>query len=413
MLASIGRLLIGIQCKQWLGCIMIITMSIVVSGCWDRHELQERHFVLAVAIDKADEGLGSGQGKDVARIETFVQPHGSKLYRLSLQILELAPADSGENTKKGESSSYVISNTGESLHEIMRDMLGQVSRSLWFEHVHTIIISEAAARQGGLQPIIDFFRRNQETRWLTKILITSGQARPLLEYQPPTGEPSGIFITNSLQLYKKNAHVPSWRTDIGDITQSIDNKSRVLMARIELVDHVVKLGGIALFKRGKFVGYIDEYALKGVKFILGIEKSAIITAECPEHPGKIIVFELFRHNTKLRPHVDGDTIYYTLDIAMRGNIGEVQCGLKHDTMDPQQIHIFEQLIAEEVKRNVLYALHTNQNLQVDAIDFGAKLKAHEPLVWETVKERWDDEVFPRVPLLVSVNVTIENIGEHK
>jgi len=52
-------------------------------------------------------------------------------------------------------------------------------------------------------------------------------------------------------------------------------------------------------------------------------------------------------------------------------------------------------------------------LQVDASVFGAKLKAHEPVVWEKVKDRWNDEVFPTVSLLVSVNVVIENIGEHK
>lgn len=401
--------------KLW-GCILIISVSLCISGCWDRKELEERHFVLAVAIDRADEGGGPGQGGDSSGVEGFVQPHSSKRYRLSLQIMDLTPPQSsmgGLQTTKGGTLTYVISNTGDSLLQMIRDMLGQVSRGLWFEHVQAIVISEAAVQQGGLQPIMDLFRRNAEIRWLTKILITSGQARSILEYHPPSGEASGVFMANSLQLYRKNPHVAGWHTDIGDFSKSVDNKSRVLISRVELLDDVIKLGGMALFTGGKFIGYVDEYATQGGKFLSGIEKSAVITAQCAQHPGKIIVFENFRHDTKLKPYVDKDKIYYTLDIAMTGNLVEMQCGQLHDTMDVGEIHKFEEMVAEEVKRNTLYAFYTYQRLRVDADAFSGKLKAHEPLVWEKVKDHWDEETFPTTSLAVSVTVAIENIGGHK
>ena len=407
-------LLLGcIGYKRLFGCVLIIGVALSISGCWDWREMEDRRIVLAVAIDKAEQGLGPGHGNAVTRVETFLQPYGSKRYRISFQMLNITPSKEGASGPRGEVGTYIISNTGESLFEMIRDMLGQVGQSIWFEHVQTIIISEEVVKEGGLTPIVDYFRRDREMRWLTKILITSGEARPFLEYQPPSGEPSGMFIGNSLRLYRKNPHVPGWRTDVGDMAKSMDNKSRVLMARIELVDNVVKLGGMALFKKGEFIGYVDEYATKGGKFIGGIEKSAIITVECPEHPGEIIAFELFRHDTKLTPYVEGENIYYTLDIMMRGNLGETQCGQRHNIMDVREIHTIEELVAEEVKRNVFYTMHTYQNLKVDASVFGAKLQAHEPLVWEKVKDRWDDEVFPHVSLVVSVNVIIENIGEHK
>lgn len=402
-----GIITLDIRYKQLLGCILILTIGLCSSGCWDRRELEERRFVLAIGIDRAD------QGNDVVRVETFLQPHGSKRYRLSFQILDIMPSSGTLAGPQGEIGTYVISNTGESMFEMVRDMLGQVNQSLWLEHVQTIIISEEAARQGDLRFFIDYFRRDHEMRHLTKVLITSGEARSLLEYQPPNGEPSGMFIANSQRLYRKNPHELGGRSDMGELMQSVDNKSRVLIARIELVDHVVKLDGMALFKEGKFVGYLDEYATKGSNFLRGVEKSAIITVGCPGHPDKIMAFELFRHNTELTPHVAGENIYYTLDIAMRGNLGENQCGIQYNTMNSEEIHKVEELVAEEVKRNVLYTLHTYQGLKLDGSVFGAKLKAHEPLVWEKVKDRWNDEVFPNISLIVSVNVMIENIGEHK
>lgn len=396
--------------KKILAGMLLMAISLCISGCWDRKELDERNFVLAVAIDKADQEkdkVGSG-------VERLMQPYGNKRYRLSLQIMDVIPSQNNMmGGSQGEIATYIVSNTGESLLEMVRDMLGQVARGFWFEHVQAIVISEAVVREGGLQPIIDFFRRDREMRWLTKILITSGEAHRFLEYQPPGGEASGIFMVNSLRLYGKNPHVAGWHTDVGNLTQAVDNKSRVLISRIEIFDNVVKLGGMAFFTGGKFGGYIDEYAVKGGKFLNGIEKSAIITIECPEHPGKMIAFELFHNDTKLRPYVKNGKIYFTLTISMNGNLSEVQCDQLHDAMEVQEIHKIERWIAEEVKNNALYAFHTYQRLQVDADGLGPKLKAYEPVVWENVKEDWDEKTFPTISLDVSVRVKIENIGEHR
>ncbi|WP_090942253.1 Ger(x)C family spore germination protein [Pelosinus propionicus] len=413
MLTDMGGLIRNRIFKRWTGCILILILSICLSGCWDRRELQERHFVLAVAIDKADEGLGAERGKDVDRVEDFVQPHGSKLYRLSFQILQLTPSNNSEGAGRGNTSTSVISTTGESMLEMIWDLQGQSNKELWFDHVQTIIISDAAAKQGGLQPILDFYHRNEEIRWLTKVVITDGEARDLLDYKPPSGEASGLFIANSLRMYAKSQHVPGWHTDLGDISTSKDNRRRVLLPRIEMADDVVKLGGMAIFKNEKFVGYVDEYATQGGKLMGGLERSAVITFQCPEHSGSILAFELFSHTTKIKPHVEGEKIYYTLDINIRGNMAEMQCRLQHDTIKDQDIHKLEQLVANVVKENILYSFRIFQDLKVDASFFGPKLEIYEPQVWERVKDHWDDEVFPKTSLIISVNVVIEGVGAHQ
>lgn len=414
MLLTNIRCLIGNKtCKRLAFCILTLAISICLSGCWDSHELQENNFVFAVAIDKADEGLGPGQGEEVVRVENFVQPHGSKRYRLSLQLLQVIPPQNAEESSRGKTAALIISTTGESMREMIWDLVGQSNKKLSFQHLQTIVISDAAVRQGGLKPILDFYARNEEVRWLTKVVLTPGEARPLLEYKPPTGELSGMFIANSIRLYIKDPHIPGWHTDLGNVGKSQGNQRRVLLPRIELADNVVKLGGMAIFKDNKFIGYIDEYATQGSKLMSGIEKSAIITFECPAHPEKVLAFEVFRHDTKLTPHVDNGTIYFTLDIAMKGNIGEMQCRLEHDTIEDEDIQKLEELVAEAVKENILYTLHTFQNLKVDGSVFGEKLQAFEPLVWNEVKDSWDNEVFPKMSLIISVNVFIESIGTHK
>ena len=388
--------------KKWISCLLIICACIVTAGCWDMRELQDRNFVLAVAIDKADE---------VKEVETFVQPHGTKRYRVSLQILKFASG--GE--QKEETNTFIKSNTGESIFEMVRDMLGQSSKSLWFEHIQVIVISDAVLKDVGLSEILDFFKRDAEMRSRIKLYVTSGKAQSIIEFNPPSKEPGGVYLANIIRLHLKNVHVAGARTDLGYTIQYFDNNSNILLPRIEMADKVVKLSGSAVFKKDKFIGYADEYAVAGLKIMLGTEKSAVVTIDSPKTPGHQVVFELFRHDTKLTPHVENGVIYYTDDIIMYGNIGELQGDISlNDTLDPEYLRILEVAFAEEIKRNIYYAEKVfKKDMKVDPVSrFAGKLKIHEPNTWEQVKDQWD-EIYPTIPLYVSVNVSIRNIGNHK
>lgn len=396
--------------RRLAGILLMLAIGLAVSGCWDRRELQDRNFVMAVAIDTADAGQKPQQGREAAKTETFVQPYGEKRYRVSLQVLRLVKAK-GDEQNSGDGKTYVISNTGQSIFEIVRDMLGQSSKSLYFEHIQTIIISEAALKDLGLRHIIDWFLRDAEMRWRIKVYVTPGEARPILEYVPPSKEAGGIYLANIVRNHQKNIHVAGARTDLGNISVLLDNKMDIAIPRIDMVGNVVKMGGAAVLKRDKFVGYLDEQAVAGIKMMRATEKSAIITLPGDE-VGEIMAFELFRHDTRLTPHVDGNTIYFTLDINMWGNVGEYQKINQISRMDdPGFIHSMEQRAAQEVKRSILYGYNMCQSMGIDLV-LSRKLKAYYPKIWEKVKDDWD-EIYPTIPLEVSVNVVIDQIGGHK
>lgn len=395
--------------------VILLGLCLLLSGCWDRRELQERNFVLAVGIDYADQPADSKE-KAEQRVTSFVQPHGRKVYELSLQVLNISTSGgssgSGESGAKGTPKQFVIGTTGQTMFEMVRDLSGQVGRSLWFEHIQAIVINEEILKQDGIKPIIDFFSRDSEMRARVRVITTPGQARKILEYQTPNGEPSGLFLNYLLRNHVKNTHLMGARTDVGYVLQYLANKTDFVLPRVEIGGDVLKIGGGVFIKKDKMVGTMDEYTTTGVKLIRATEKSALITVPCPEHPENVFTFELFQHDTKLTPHVEGDNIYFTLDIYMIGNIGEMQrCpGEGHKTTDTKFLRAMEVAFAEEVERTVLHAWHTNQEYQVDVLAAGTALKSYEPKTWEKVKDNWD-EIFATVPLIPSVNVTIRGAGE--
>lgn len=392
--------------------VLLVGLSLLLGGCWDRRELQERSFVLAVGVDYAEPPADSAEQAE-RQTETFVQPKGRKVYLLSLQLLNLSASDNNAESGPGGAEKYfVITSSGQSLFEIVRDMGGQSSRTLWFEHIQTIVINEDVLKEDGINPIVDFFSRDSEMRARIRVITTPNQARKVLEFKTPNGEPSGIFLSGLLRNHVKDAHLMGARTDMGFVLQYLANKVDFVLPRVVLSGDVLKVGGGIAMKQDKMVGVTDEYTTKGMKLIRATEKSALITVSCPAHPEQIFTFELFQHHTKLTPRIDGDKITFTLDIYMIGNIGELQrCpDPGHKASDPAFVKQLEVLFADEVKRNVQHTWQTTQKMKVDVLAAGKALKGSRPERWEKVEDRWP-EVFATIPLESSVNVTIRGSGE--
>ena len=391
--------------------LFLIIYCLSLSGCWDRREIQERNFVLAAGIDLAEPtGPDHTEGG-----RTYAEPQDQKRYRLSLQVLKLGAGSGGkgggQSGSGGGRKTFVIANTGDSIFEMVRDMLGQSSRGLYFEHIQTIIVSQAVLEQSSLDQIIDFFRRDGEMRWRIRVYVTSGKAEPLLDFKPPSGEPGGVYLAGIARNQARDPHIGSARTDLGFLVQNMDNGADMVIPRLELENDVVKISGIALFKKDQFIGYQNEYWVKGMRFIRGNEKSALVTVPNPDNNGELSTFELFVHETKLSPHVKGDQVYFTLDINMEGNLAE-NIGATRSVLKPQTLRKIEALAAEEIKRNVLFSLRTAQELGVDYMYFKQKLRAYYPKTWEKLEADWD-QVLPNIPLVVSVNVRIREVGTHE
>ncbi|EGO64552.1 Ger(x)C family spore germination protein [Acetonema longum] len=392
---------------------LVVLLSLISGGCWDLRELQDRHFVLAMAVDLADETGQSGHEKGINPLETYTQTAGERKYRLSLQILKFT-SSSGGPQRGEESKTFIISDTGASMFDMIRDMLGQSSKAIYFEHMQTVIFSEAVVRQAGIRPVFDLLLRDPEMRWRIKVFITPGQARSLLEFTPPTDEAGGIFLANIMENHSRTFHIAGAATDLGNISQALDAGNVALIPRIDLAGKVVKVGGLALLKAGKFIGYLDEYMTRGVKYVRGTSKSGPITIDCPEHPGNVWSFEMSDHRTKLEPHMVNGQIYFTLNITMRGTLAE---SLRLDDQDKKsgnqmQLPKVEQTVAKQIVKNIQDSQKLLQDMNADAFNLKTKLKAHNPKAWAAVKDRWD-EVFPTIPIYVSAEVIIRGIGEHE
>ena len=226
------------------GYLLVIASSLVLTGCWDRNEIQDRNFVMMMAIDVAD--APGGAARPEAQVEWYVQGDNQpRPLRLSLQVLKMRVKG---KPSVDPSQTFVLSNTGQSVFEMVRDMLGESSKGLWFEHVQAIVISEAALKQVGLNRILDFWRRDAEMRWRMSVFVTPGEARPILSFVPPSGEAGGLYLAHVALRQIKDSHLGTGRSDLLATVQTLDAKGDILLPVVQLAGKALKVKDVAVFK---------------------------------------------------------------------------------------------------------------------------------------------------------------------
>lgn len=387
-----------------LAVVLLLTTA-VISGCWDRGEIQSRGIVTAIGLDVAPANPSPEQMN-----ATFTQPHGTKRFLMSYQVIKIMP---GEGKSKAKSGTYVLSNIGESLFEMVRDALGQTSKILYYEHMDTIIISEAVLKEIPLRELIDYLMREPEFRWRVKIYVTPGEAKPILEYEAPTGEPSGAFIAGIANNQVRNAHLPVGRSDLGYLIAALDNGGDIVLPRLTLAGGVLKMGGSAVFRQDRFAGYVDEYNVQGIRLIRGFQKSASIVAVSPDYPGHKLALKMLGEKAEVKPVIIDGQLHFKINIQVWGNIEEILGFKGKEPITSKQLPAIEAAFRNEIFNNVTTAVQEIQAIPCDANGFfGGKVRAYLPDQWEEYKNNWPD-VFANAQFDINVTVTIHNLGDHK
>lgn len=145
----------GVKCFHCFRGILIFTLFLLLTGCWDRIEIEERGFVVGIAIDmpKTKE-IGKKQEK-----ESPDKPKAKGRYVLTQQMVVPGELSGSGNAQGGTGSGKAYLNVtaeGETLFDIIREVAARTSRSPYYVHFKTLVISEEVARtEGSLANVID------------------------------------------------------------------------------------------------------------------------------------------------------------------------------------------------------------------------------------------------------------------
>ncbi|MGM0880392.1 MAG: Ger(x)C family spore germination protein [Bacillota bacterium] len=369
-----------------------------LSGCWNRRELNELGISVGIGIDKAEKG-----------------------YRVSVQVVnpgEVAAAKTSGN----RTPVTLYEATGDTIFEAIRKMTTISPRVIYLAHLRVLVFGESLAREGIENPL-DHFSRDHEIRTDFFIVIAKGStAKDVLKVLTPIEKLPANKLYLSLVASQK-VWAPTATVTLDELMTDIisEGKSPVLTAvkvtggskgqsqsNVEKIDPPGRLRytGLAVFKKDKLIGWLDEKESKGYSYIRNKVTNTVGTLGCPEG-GKIAV-EVMKSKTKIKGKVNNGKPQIDIEVRLEENVGEVECEI--DLTKRKTIEDLEKSAEKKVASIMLDAIHTVQKkFKVDIFGFGEEIHRADPAAWKRLKQNWDEQ-FTHLDINVKTDVQIRRIG---
>jgi spore germination protein KC len=380
------------KAKKIFLAIFIILNIQLLSGCWDRKEVNDLGLVTAAGIDKKTDKT------------------------LELSVLVYIPKSAGRqqsmNGSGGGSSAQTLvrSAEGVTIADAMSKLQEKLPRHIFWGHSEVFIFNEKLAKNG-LAKHVDFIMRHPQLRERSQIFISKQKAKEVLRLIPPMERDLAIVL-RELESLKTGIEVT-----VKDYAEMLINESgdtavpwiKMLPPEKgkEKIETIAYISGTAIFKKDKMIGKIDDSVTRGVLWLRNEVRLAIVTIKLKEN-NEYVSLSLQKATTKLIPKVENGKWKMLLKADAEADI--VQNTTKLDMTNPVVVNHLQQQLKKEVENRVKLALvQVQKNMKADVFGFGDAFYRKYPNLWKREKSRWN-EAFPNVEVTIVSDIKIRRQG---
>ncbi|WP_274435124.1 Ger(x)C family spore germination protein [Alicyclobacillus sp. ALC3] len=376
------------QRKQFAGVVAsAILICTLVSGCWDRTELNDRALVMASGLDLDANGR----------------------WMLTDQVI--IPVNLSKQESITRQSFLTLSATGKDIVDAGQLLQTKLSRQYFLGHRRVIFIGEEAAKHG-LTGIMDEYTRNPDVRLRSDIFVVRGaKALDALEIKAPLEQYPGLTIIKSRRFVGGTvgdslrafliaaASQTSYPTlPVVEITRESDESSR----------STFEFAGRAIFnKQLKLIGYLDFSDANYRLWVVNALGKRQVTFHIPGHLGYATV-DLSQFRGRVHVVVQHGHPHFEVELTGQGLLRENQTNL--NVKDPKQLKQLNDAMQHEVNDEVTQLIaKVQKQYKADIFGFDQALARQQPKQWKMMKLHWN-ELFPEAPFNVATRLKIQTVG---
>lgn len=367
----------------------LFMLPLFLTGCWNNRDLTEINIVSAFGIDRTEDGK----------------------VLLTAQVVEPAAIQSTSSGKgKGGGTQpkpvFVESYEGETVFEAIRGMLSIVDKRLFLSTAQILILGERLS-ENNINEVLDYFQRDHEVEYKMDVLVAKGiTPKEILEMETDMDSIPAVYIKGTIENTVSRGTVK--RTMLIDLVKDMGSSGRQLaIGKVTKAgEKEVRTEGTAVFRDGKLAGWLEPSETRGYLFATGKVKSAIVNI--PVDNGKIAM-EIIRSKGKVNVEFEnGEPALLTVKVGLEANVGEYEAKGKLDS--PDSLHKLEELLGEEVKKEIRTALdRTQKDSSSDIFGFGTQVHKYHPQYWKEAKGQWN-YTFSKLPVDIKVDAKIRRTG---
>jgi len=385
--------------KKGMKLLLLAAALLALPGCWNRKELNELSIATAFGFDAREDR-----------------------YLVSVQLVnasEIADKQGGGGRVPVVTVQQSIGNT---IFESIRGLTTTTPRKIYSSHLRIVVIGEDLARQG-IAKLLDGLSRDHELRTDFYIIVARDRkASDILQVLTPLEKLPTDKMFSSLQASQRNWGITA-RVDLHELIYDLVDKGKdPVLAGIVIQGNenlggtdanrhavrppaTLKYQGLAVFRKDKLVGWLDDEQSKGYNYIRGSLKSTIVRLPCPK--GGELAIELIHTSHRIKGNIRDGKPVIDVRLSVEGNIGEMEC--KMDLNTPRSIPRLEKELSDAIEETMEATIAQAKDYKADIFGFGSAIHRADFRAWNRLKDRWDDE-FVHLPVHVTVNAKIRRTG---
>ncbi|CAI6080875.1 Spore germination protein B3 [Paenibacillus sp. JJ-100] len=378
---------------KYKAVIALILCTSLLSGCWDREEINDIAFVIGIAVDKEEDN-----------------------YRASLQIA--LPGQSGSTGSEGggggtsgDKSWFLLSNTARTLRETSLAGQKSLSRRIYYAHRRTILIGEELAREG-VASMLDLLTRYPLNRLSALPVVTRGDAYKVIDTDAPIEKFPSEMVRELCFLHMRKPRslkifVDSILSEGIDPFLPIASVSDSIPKDWKDSKTNIKLDGLAIFKKDKLVGLMDKEPADALILAMGEANAPEVMIKAPRGKGDIFI-KLNENNASLQPRIENGKVSVDIELYAKGVVVDNESN--YGDLREEEIVRINNDIRQKIKADIEEGVHLIQKkFKADILGMGRSIHQQLPKEWKKIKDRWD-VLYPDVKVEVVPHVLIENVG---
>ncbi|WP_436235213.1 Ger(x)C family spore germination protein [Paenibacillus sp. LjRoot153] len=365
---------------------VLVIVSIFLTGCWSHYELTDLVFVMGLAIDTKQDGT-------VQITTQYYKPKGGKI-----------------NSQDIGTTSFNVISTGDSVLPAIRKITGELGRRSQWSHMRVILISEDTARRTNVGDLLDIFYRDPEPRLTASIMITKGTAQSYLEKKPTLEQTTSQQIMRSKKaLYKYSARTVD--SNLLDLGKQLKDKTgnAVIAYVIPNQEKGFKVSGSALFKKDRMVDKLTGDENDGYLMLTNRYNYGLVEVPCgnsAENKQKNEIVEVTAFSSNLKYQFVKDKLVVSVKATAKGSARELKC-TAFDSVDAETAFVkkTEEIIVDRMKRT----FEDLQKKKLDIFLIGNRVYQNNETLWNKIEPEWEN-YFSHASFDARVTLNLENTG---
>jgi spore germination protein len=381
----------------------LLLCCLLLSGCWDKIEIDRRIFVSIIGIDLGEDSGKDKETKEVKPDEPFQERLQQKTLKLTYGFPDISELGPG---KGGTAKDQFINVDASSMEDGLLQATSRSSRSIHIGQTKLIILSSAVLEEPEtFKEILDYIERHPNLNKMMNIVVAEGKAEDYVKYKPPMEKNIEYYLSGLMESSKRNATILPVTVNEMLVLLAQNGNAIIPKISIEKEKNEVILSGIAVIKNFALKGYLTPVEVANLEIMRGKVRGGKRVIYREGHPVDINIEDIDR---KVSVSGDKNKLKFNIDIRLEGQLREYY--KDKIVFSKEELGSLEKDFSKSISEecNVI-AKMLQREFAVDPIGLREYLEQRKPALWREIKDKWD-EAYKNADINVAVDTKIRRIG---